>query len=95
MSDNFPILLDGDGMGKCPIPFRFENMWLKDERFKELLKGWWQDFNFSGSYNFILIEKLKALKNNLKIWNKEVFSKVEVNKMLALDRVFFRMIRSG
>ncbi|RVW32661.1 Transposon TX1 uncharacterized 149 kDa protein [Vitis vinifera] len=25
-----------------PIPFRFENMWLKEEGFKELLKGWWQ-----------------------------------------------------
>ena len=24
-------------------------MWLKEEVFKELLKGWWQGFNFSGS----------------------------------------------
>ena len=32
-----------------------------------MLKGWWQGFNFSGSYSFILTEKLKALKNNSKI----------------------------
>ena len=64
-------------------------MWLKEEGFKEMLKDWWQGFNFSGSYSFILTEKLKALKNNLKIWNKEVFEKVGVNKRLAVDRVSF------
>ncbi|RVW79819.1 hypothetical protein CK203_047621 [Vitis vinifera] len=37
------LLLQGDGgrMRRDPIPFRFENMWLK-EGFKDLLKGWWQ-----------------------------------------------------
>ena len=49
------------------IPFRFEIIWLKEEGFKEMLKDWWQGFNFSGSYSFILREKLKALKNNSKI----------------------------
>ena len=48
--DHFPILLDGGGVRRGPIPFRFENMWLKEEGFKELLKGWWQGFNYSGSY---------------------------------------------
>ncbi|RVW77811.1 hypothetical protein CK203_054452 [Vitis vinifera] len=28
------------GVRKGPIPFCFENMWLKEEGFKELLKGW-------------------------------------------------------
>ena len=64
-------------------PFRFENMWLK-EGFKELLKSWWQGFDFSGSCSFVLAEKLKALKTNLKIWNKDVFGKIGVNKTLAL-----------
>ena len=89
VSDHFPILLDGGGVRRGPIPFRFENMWLKEEGFKELLKGWWQGFNYSGSYSFILIEKLKALKIKLKNWNKEVFGKVGVNKRVALDDVFF------
>ncbi|RVW76004.1 hypothetical protein CK203_052807 [Vitis vinifera] len=50
--------------GRGPIPFRFENMWLKEEGFKELLRGWWQGFNYSGSYSFVLSEKLKALKDD-------------------------------
>ena len=39
VSDHFPILLDGGGVRRGPIPFRFENMWLKEEGFKEQLKG--------------------------------------------------------
>ncbi|KAL6331568.1 hypothetical protein AAG906_011508 [Vitis piasezkii] len=71
--DHFPILLDGDDVRRGPIPFCFENMWLKEEGFKELLKG----------------EKLKALKIKLKNWNKEVFGKVGVNMRVALDKVSF------
>ena len=69
--------------------FHFENMWLKEEGFKELLKSWWQGFNFRGSHSFVLAEKLKALKFNLKTWNKEVFRKVGVNKTLTLEKVSF------
>ena len=39
VSDHFPILLDGGGIRSGPSPFRFENMWLKAEGFKDLLKG--------------------------------------------------------
>ena len=41
VSDHFPILLDGGGIRSGPTPFWFENMWLKAEGFKELLKSWW------------------------------------------------------
>ncbi|RVW91675.1 LINE-1 reverse transcriptase-like [Vitis vinifera] len=80
----------GRGRGEeGPVPFRFENMWLQEEGFKDLLGGWWQGLRFSGSFSFILAEKLKALKVILKSWNKEVFGKVGVNKKLALDKVDF------
>ena len=64
-------------------------MWLKEEGFKVLLKSWWQGFNFSGFCSFVLAEKLKALKTNLKIWNKDAFRKIGVNKSLALEKVSF------
>ena len=48
MSDHFPILLDGGGVRRGPIPFRFENMWLKEEGFKELLKGGGKDLIIVG-----------------------------------------------
>ena len=64
-------------------------MWSKEEGFKDLLKTWWEGFNIRGSYSFILIEKLKALKANLKRWNKKVSGNVTVNKELALNQVVF------
>ena len=40
-SDHFPILLEGGGLRRGPSLFRFENMWLKVEGFKDLLRSWW------------------------------------------------------
>ena len=41
------------------------------------------------TFSFIVATKLKGLKANLEIWNKEVFGKVEVKKSLALHQVSF------
>ena len=89
VSDHCPIMLDGEGMKSGPSPFRFENMWLKFEGFKDLLRDWWQSLHFSGSFSFILASKLKALKGILRAWNKEVFGRVELKKKAALSRISF------
>ena len=65
--------------------FRFENMWLKEEGFKEKVQEWWAGLNFSGFASFVLASKLKALKPLLRDWNRLDFGKVEVNKALALN----------
>ena len=67
-------------MRKGPMSFRFENMSLKEEGFKEMLRKWWKGIWVNGSANFILAEKLKTLKPILRSWNKEVFGKVENQK---------------
>ena len=37
--DHFPILLEGGrSLSKGPSPFRFENMWIKEEGFKDLIR---------------------------------------------------------
>ena len=92
VSDHFPILLEGGGgLVRGPLPFRFENMWIRDESFKDLIKDWWQNMRFNGTRSYIILEKLKALKSRIKIWNREVFGKVEDSKKTALARVDFGM----
>ena len=62
-------------------------MWLKAKGFKDLIKGWWQGIVVRGRPSYRLAAKLKGLKQNLKIWNKEVFGRLERNKAEALQQV--------
>ena len=39
MSDHSTILLEGRRVRRGRTPFRFENMWLKVEGFKDMVKG--------------------------------------------------------
>ena len=55
------------------MPFRFENMWIKEEDFKDLIRDWWQSLSFNGTRSVILSEKIKALKFKIKTWNRELF----------------------
>ena len=89
MSDHCPVLLDSEGINSGPLPFRFEIMWLKFDGFKDLLRCWWQSLHFSGSFSFVLACKVKALKGILRVWNKEVFDKVDLQKKEALSRISF------
>jgi hypothetical protein len=60
-------------------------MWLQAEGFGELVRGWWESYQFDRSPSFILAKKLKALKLDLKKWNEEVFGHVGLkrNQLMA------------
>ena len=62
-------------------------MWLEEEGFKDKMKMWWGSLKFTGTSSYILDAKLRALKNILKIWNKEEFGLVETKKGEALIQV--------
>ncbi|RVW26531.1 hypothetical protein CK203_103819 [Vitis vinifera] len=76
----------GGGIRRGPSPFRFENIWLKVDGFKELLRGWWQEAGGRGRASFRLATKMKVLKDKIKGWNRDVFGRLEVNKNLALQQ---------
>ena len=59
-------------------------MWLKVEGFKDLSRNWWEGYSIQGSCSHILAMKLKALKQDLKTWNKEVLGNVTTKKLEAL-----------
>ncbi|RVW98665.1 hypothetical protein CK203_032249 [Vitis vinifera] len=55
------FLMEGDE--ERATPFRFENMWLKEEGFKEVLRKWWEGIQ-------IKVKKQEAW-NSLDFWDKE------------------------
>ena len=89
ISDHFPIMLVGGGTRRGPTPFRFENMWLKVDEFKDLIHSWWQGIEVRGSASFKLATKMKEIKQKLKVWNREVFGRLDCNKSSALQQVDF------
>ncbi|RVW57097.1 Transposon TX1 uncharacterized 149 kDa protein [Vitis vinifera] len=63
VSDHSSILLDGEEMRRGPMPFRFENMWLKEESFKEVLRKWWEGIQVE--------TKKQSAWNLVDFWDKE------------------------
>jgi hypothetical protein len=90
-SDHFPIVLTYGGRLGGRISFKFENMWLKEEGFVDRVRGWWSSYQFQGTPSFILVKKLKALKRDIKSWNKTAFGNVgalvkeRVDELKALE----------
>ena len=65
ISDHFPILVEAEGIFRGKSPFRFENMWLKLDGFKDRVLSWWNRYSFFGTPSFVLAKKLKALKEDI------------------------------
>ena len=62
-------------------------MWLEEKGFMDQMKKWWGSLSFAGSFSFVLDAKLRALKEFLKIWNKDVFGLIETKKNEVLSQV--------
>jgi hypothetical protein len=67
--------------------FKFENMWLKSDGFVNQVKTWWMSYEFYGLPSYVLANKLKALKADLKKWNEEVFGDVGKKKNELLEGI--------
>ncbi|RVX05610.1 hypothetical protein CK203_027318 [Vitis vinifera] len=54
---------------------------------KDLVRSWWNGYSVEGNSNHCIAEKLKALKKDLKNWNKEVVGNVSFNRAEAFSRL--------
>jgi hypothetical protein len=83
VSDHCPIVLryNDDDWGPCP--FRFKKIWLENSSFKDFVSKVWEEQNFPGWMGYILKERLKGLKEEIKRWNSEEYGAVDskINKL--------------
>lgn len=93
ISDHCPIWLDCSSYDCGPKPFRFNNCWLQHKDFKDFVDKSWRSFNVDGWRMYVFKEKLKMLREKLRVWNKEVFGFLDlnikniVNEINALDEL--------
>ena len=93
--DHFPILVEAWRILRGKSPFRFENMWLKSDGFKDRIHSWWNQYSFSGTPGFVLAKKLKALKKDIIQWNRSEFGNVEHQKKELLEALKFLDVKEG
>lgn len=87
ISDHCPILLKQLHLEWGPKPFRVLNCWQQDPRFDKFVPECWSKLDVQGRGLFVLKEKLKILKGNLKRWNSEIFGDVNTKKKETVDRI--------
>ncbi|KAL8500405.1 hypothetical protein ACS0TY_020122 [Phlomoides rotata] len=96
-SDHCPIFLKSVNVNWGPKPFKFFNGWLSHPAFKELCELKWNSYSVHSWKSFILKEKLKLLKADLKTWSRDIFGamnqkmedqKETIDKLDRFDEIF-------
>jgi hypothetical protein len=91
LSYHIPLILRYSEADWDPKPFRFNNFWLELKSFKDLVVKVWDSQTLTGWMGFVLKERLKEIKGEIKRWNAETFWNSEarkndlVEKILAID----------
>lgn len=77
VSDHCAIVLHTNTVDWGPKPFRFINAWMSHPSFLELVSNSWREGRIEGWGCYVFKEKLRRLKEALKVWNKEVFGDLD------------------
>jgi len=91
VSDHCVLVIKDSCPDWGPKPFRSLDIWQKDSRFRDFVRCKWLSYEVHDRGLFVFKEKLKKLKSDLKVWNREVFGDVKQageilkNKIQELD----------
>ncbi|XP_058203081.1 uncharacterized protein LOC131317559 [Rhododendron vialii] len=76
VSDHCPIMLLDDNRDWGPKPFRFLDIWLSNPKCMKVAKEAWEEAQVHGWAGYILVQKLRTVKDRLKVWNKQDFGDI-------------------
>jgi len=80
VSDHCALVVKALDKDWGPKPFRNIDAWHMDRGFNGMVKGKWQSYPAERNAILNLKVKLKLLKGDLKIWNREVFGNLNTTK---------------
>lgn len=95
LSDHHPIMVEVGGMASGKSSFKFEKMWLKEAGFVDKVQERWAAYVFEGTPSFVLASKLKALKGDLKTWNRTVFGDVCFRRQCKMSELLDLDVKEG
>ncbi|XP_077222163.1 uncharacterized protein LOC143856007 [Tasmannia lanceolata] len=94
LSDHCPIIIQSlEANVHGSKPFKFHDMWLEDLSLYEVVDKAWA-IKCKGNPLFKVTKKLKEVKRCIKIWNSDVFGRVDIQLPLAkktLDSIQSRL----
>jgi len=64
------VLFKSKNVDLGPKPFRVLDCWLKNKSFGKMVNESWTQTQQRGWGGYILKEKIKCLKERMKLWNK-------------------------
>jgi len=82
VSDHCAIMVKCMSRDWGPRPFRTIDTWQMEPGFKEMVRAKWNTYAPQSNNITKLKDKLKCLKFDLKVWNREVF---------VLNQVMFKL----
>jgi len=87
VSDHSAIVVKSLDKDWGPKPFRTIDAWFMERGFCEMVKKKWNSYPVQGSAFVKFKEKLKCLKGDLKVWNKDVFGDINTSKKRTLQEI--------
>lgn len=87
LSDHCPIWLKIGGCDWGPKPFIFKNYWFNHKDFNKFVEDEWKLIEITGRKDYHLYEKLKRLKERLRMWNKETFGWINLKVDEKIDEL--------
>jgi len=87
VSDHCAIVVKSVEKDWGPKPFRTIDAWFMERGFREMVKEKWLSYPGKGNAFVNFKEKLKSLKGDLKIWNREVLGNIQTHKKKILQEI--------
>jgi len=87
VSDHCAIVVKSVEKDWGPKPFRSIDAWFLERGFREMVKEKWLSYPVKGNAFVTFKEKLKRLKGDLKIWNRDVFGNIQTHKRMILQEI--------